>query len=222
MMPERRGGTICFILALLLLILFIFSLGIGRYDIPFSAVGEMIRSLVGQWFFSSGEPTMDRISDAAQLSTMASQKMVFLWIRLPRCLMAVLVGMGLSVSGAVYQALFRNPLVSPDILGVAAGCTFGAALGFILPGESMTVIQVSSFFFGILAVSMTLGIARLIAVRPIVVMILSGMVVMSFFNALLMILKYFSDPYDELPSIVFWIMEVSPGSVGATSTPLRR
>ncbi len=206
MMPERRGGTICFILALLLLILFIFSLGIGRYDIPFSAVGEMIRSLVGQWFFSSGEPTMDRISDAAQLSTMASQKMVFLWIRLPRCLMAVLVGMGLSVSGAVYQALFRNPLVSPDILGVAAGCTFGAALGFILPGESMTVIQVSSFFFGILAVSMTLGIARLIAVRPIVVMILSGMVVMSFFNALLMILKYFSDPYDELPSIVFWIM----------------
>ncbi len=137
---------------------------------------------------------------------LTSSKMVLLWIRLPRCLMAILVGMGLSVSGAVYQALFRNPLVSPDILGVSAGCTLGAALGIILPGESVSLVQLLSFICGLIAVSMTLGIARLIAIRPVIVMILAGMVVLSFFNALLMILKYFSDPYDELPGIVFWIM----------------
>jgi iron complex transport system permease protein len=120
--------------------------------------------------------------------------------------MAVLVGMGLSVSGAVYQALFRNPLVSPDILGVAAGCTFGAALGLVMPGYHFSLVHVLSFGFGLLAVFLAIGIARLIAVRPIIVLVLAGMVVMSFFNALLMVLKYFSDPFDELPSIVFWIM----------------
>jgi len=135
-----------------------------------------------------------------------SKELVFWWIRLPRCIMAVFVGMGLSVSGAVYQALFRNPLVSPDILGVAAGCTFGAALGLVLPGDAFSLVHVLSFVFGLLAVAMAVGIARLISVKPVIVLVLAGMVVLSFFNALLMVLKYFSDPFDELPSIVFWIM----------------
>ncbi len=120
--------------------------------------------------------------------------------------MAVIVGMGLSVSGAVYQALFRNPLVSPDILGVAAGCTFGAALALMIPGNSFALVHILAFIFGIIAVSMSLGIARLVAVKPVIVLVLAGMVVLSFFNALLMVLKYFSDPYDQLPNIVFWIM----------------
>lgn len=163
----------------------------GRYDI----------SMDDMWKIFSGT-----INATPLPPELTSSKMVLVWIRLPRCLMAILVGMGLSVSGAVYQALFRNPLVSPDILGVSAGCTLGAALGIILPGESVSLVQFLSFICGLIAVSMTLGIARLIAIRPVVVMILAGMVVLSFFNALLMILKYFSDPYDELPGIVFWIM----------------
>jgi len=175
----------------LLVILFSISMLAGRYEITVSDIWKILCA-------------MGR--DTTLSPDLASQKMVLLWIRLPRCLMAILVGMGLSVSGAVYQALFRNPLVSPDILGVSAGCTLGAALGIIMPGESVSLIQLLSFVCGLLAVSMTLGIARLIAIRPVIVMILAGMVVLSFFNALLMILKYFSDPYDELPGIVFWIM----------------
>ena len=173
------------------MIFFALSMLAGRYDITLSDMGTILSAMI------TGAPLGTEL---------VSRKMVFLWIRLPRCLMAILVGMGLSVSGAVYQALFRNPLVSPDILGVSAGCTLGAALGITLPGESLTLVQLLSFGCGLLAVSMSLGIARLIAIRPVIVMILAGMVIRSFFNALLMILKYFSDPYDELPSIVFWIM----------------
>lgn len=170
---------------------FCLSLMQGRYPVSLWDIREMM------WCAFSGTPLPPDL---------AAKQMVFLWIRLPRCLMAVLVGAGLSASGAVYQALFRNPLVSPDILGVAAGCTFGAALGIILAHGQVIWIQFFSFTAGVAAVFMTLGIARLIAVRPLLVMILSGMVVMSFFNALLMLLKYFADPYDELPGIVFWIM----------------
>ena len=179
------------ILLCLLIIFFFVSMRAGRYEISLEDMGKILASLT---------------SDKPISPALNSKKMVFIWIRLPRCIMAILVGMGLSVSGAVYQALFRNPLVSPDILGVSAGCTLGAALGIILPGDSTTLVQLLSFVCGLLAVSMSLGIARLIAIRPVIVMILAGMVVLSFFNALLMILKYFSDPYDELPSIVFWIM----------------
>jgi len=134
------------------------------------------------------------------------KELVFLWIRLPRCIMAVLVGISLAMSGAVYQALFRNPLVSPDILGVSSGCTFGAALGLILPFDSFTWVHLLSFVFGIIAVSMSVSLARAISIKPVIVLVLAGMVVLSFFNALLMVIKYFSDPYDELPSIIFWVM----------------
>jgi iron complex transport system permease protein len=175
----------------LLAVLFFGSLLAGRFKITVSEIGTILSSLIPG---NSLSPDL------------ISEKLVFLWIRLPRCIMAVMVGTGLSVSGTVYQALFRNPLVSPDILGVAAGCTFGAALGIILPGDSFYLVQIMAFGFGLLAVSMAVGIARLISIKPVIVMVLAGMVVLSFFNALLMILKYFSDPYDELPGIVFWIM----------------
>lgn len=135
-----------------------------------------------------------------------AKQLAFWYVRLPRCLMAVLVGVGLSLSGAVYQALFRNPLVSPDILGVAAGCTFGAALGLMLPGEGLLLVRSAAFAFGLAAVFCALGIARLVAVKPILVLVLAGLVVTSLFNALLMCLKYLADPYSQLPSIVFWVM----------------
>ncbi len=175
----------------ILIILFFISIITGRVSISISEIFTIFTN-----FFSKDN----------FLKSLTSDQLVFLWIRLPRCIMAVIVGMGLSVSGAVYQALFRNPLVSPDILGVAAGCTFGAALALIIPGNSFTLVHILAFISGIIAVSMSLGIAKLVAVKPVIVLVLAGMVVLSFFNALLMILKYFSDPYDQLPNIVFWIM----------------
>lgn len=192
--PNHRSKTtrhLVVFLSVVLVLLFLSSLVVGRFEITVPDIGAMISA-----FFSGGPVPEDLVS----------KQLVFWWIRLPRCIMAVLVGMGLSVSGAVYQALFRNPLVSPDILGVAAGCTFGAALGLVLPGYNFSLVHILSFMFGLVAVAMAVAIARLISVKPVIVLVLAGMVVMSFFNALLMVLKYFSDPFDELPSIVFWIM----------------
>ncbi len=146
------------------------------------------------------------IAGAELPETLVAKGQIFWLIRVPRCIMALIVGMGLSVSGAVYQALFRNPIVSPDILGVSAGCTVGAALGLILPVDFFPFVQILSFSFGLLAVLLSVTIARLISIKPVIVLVLAGLVVLSFFNAWLMVLKYFSDPYEQLPSIVFWIM----------------
>lgn len=163
----------------------------GRVDIGFSDIFKMCLNFCNN-MDSKGE--------------LFSKELVFVWVRLPRCIMAVLVGSSLAVSGAVYQALFRNPLVSPNILGVSAGCTFGAALGLVLPFQSFALVNLMSFMFGILAVTMSVGLARAISIKPVIVLVLAGMVVLSFFNALLMVIKYFSDPYEALPSIIFWVM----------------
>jgi iron complex transport system permease protein len=179
------------ILSLVLLILFLVSVSMGRVFIR----GADLLTLVIN-FFSGNETAKDLLS----------RELVFWWIRVPRCCMAILVGSGLAISGAVYQALFRNPLVSPDILGVSAGCTFGAALGLVLPFDSFYLVHVMSFGFGLVAVSMSIALARMIAIKAVMILVLAGMVVLSFFNALLMILKYFSDPYEQLPSIIFWVM----------------
>ncbi|MCD4718617.1 MAG: iron ABC transporter permease [Desulfobacula sp.] len=186
---KTKGAIL--LLIFLLLLLFMASVSMGRVFIS----GSELFTLAAN-FFSGNEITQDLVS----------KELVFWWIRFPRCVMAVLVGSGLAVSGAVYQALFRNPLVSPDILGVSAGCTFGAALGLILPFDSFSLVHVLSFGFGLLAVSLSVGLAKIIAIKPVIVLVLAGMVVLSFFNAMLMVLKYFSDPYEELPSIIFWVM----------------
>lgn len=189
--PPVGPGKLIIILFLVLVLLFVASLSMGRFNVAGSELATFFFRLLSGAF--STEP-------------LTADTMVIWWLRVPRCLMAVMVGMSLSLSGAVYQGLFRNPLVSPDILGVAAGCTFGAALGLVLPGHSFALVHLLSFAFGLLAVYIALGIARLVAVKPVIVLVLAGMVVLSFFNALLMVVKYFSDPLEELPTIVFWIM----------------
>ena len=134
-----------------------------------------------------------------------SAKMItFIYVRLPRCLLAVLGGMTLAVAGAVYQGLFRNPIVSPNILGLTAGCTFGATLGLLLPGTGW--VWILSFFFGLLAVGMVLFLARFVKTHPILVLVLLGLVVSAVFDALVMIMKFLADPYNDLPAIVFWTM----------------
>ncbi|MBI9083591.1 MAG: iron ABC transporter permease [Desulfobacterales bacterium] len=175
-----------------LVALFLGSLMVGRYDIGPKDLFAIFRT---------------RLQGGPLTGDLGTQALIFFQIRLPRCLMALLAGAGLSVSGAAYQALFRNPLVSPDILGVAAGCTFGAALGLVLPGESFALVRALAFVGGLLAVYLAVGIAKWVrGGRPVIILVLAGLVVTSVFNALLMVLKYGADPYNELPAIVFWIM----------------
>lgn len=134
---------------------------------------------------------------------------VVLQVRLPRIVLGILVGGALSISGASYQTLFKNPMVSPDLLGVSAGAGFGAALIMLL-GGSWWQIQSSAFGFGVAAVAAAWCIGRLFGGRNITVLVLAGVVVSSFFQALLSILKTLADPDDALPSITFWLM----GSLG--------
>ena len=126
---------------------------------------------------------------------------VLFHVRLPRILMAMVVGAGLGITGASFQGVFRNPLVSPYILGVSSGGGFGAALAILLFSHGH-MIQVITFF-----------IARLGYRVTTYTLVLAGVVVGSFFTALISLLKYVADTYTKLPAIVFWLM----GSLASVS-----
>ncbi|CAG37708.1 FecCD family ABC transporter permease [Desulfotalea psychrophila] len=190
---EKRVYLILFSLLALLILL---SACIGRMPL---AVSEVF------WAVAKFPSLLWTVLQGDYGSLTESERVLFL-IRFPRMVLALAVGCGLSVSGAVYQGLFRNPLVSPDILGVAAGCTLGAAIGLLLPGSSFAVVRLLSFIMGLLAVSLALGLARAVPTSKILVLVLSGIIIGSLFHACLMIVKIVADPYGELPAIVFWTM----------------
>ncbi|MBD1552829.1 FecCD family ABC transporter permease [Pseudomonas typographi] len=125
--------------------------------------------------------------------------------RLPRVIAGVLVGAGLSVSGAAYQAVFRNPLVSPGLLGVLSGCAFGAALGVIWHLHPLPTALLACAT-GLLAVAVGMGIAHLFQAPSILLLVLGGIVANALFTSLLSIAQYMADPLDQLPSIVYWLL----------------
>jgi iron complex transport system permease protein len=136
----------------------------------------------------------------------APAEAVLLQIRLPRVLAAAAIGAALAGSGAAYQSLFRNPLVSPDILGVSSGAAFGAVIGIFL---SLPVIgiEAASFAGGLAAVAIAYGIAAAIRGRDMVlVLVLAGVVIGALFGAGVGLLKYLADPYNQLPAITFWLL----------------
>ena len=153
----------------------------------------------------------------------AQVETVVMKIRLPRILAAMLVGAALSASGAAYQGIFRNPLVSPDLLGVASGAGFGAALA-ILFGQSGAAIQTAAFAGGLLAVGATSLVAfwRREGDGGMLILVLAGIVVGMTFQALVSLTKFVADPINTLPAITFWLMG-SLASVGlrdlAMATP---
>ncbi|MBB1078903.1 iron ABC transporter permease [Limosilactobacillus sp. STM2_1] len=124
-------------------------------------------------------------------------------IRLPRIIAAVLIGAGLAMSGCAFQSVFHNLLVSPDILGVSYGAAVGAASAILL-GLGIWFTQLFAFICGIIAVSATLLIARIIHQRGTLIIVLAGIVVSGFMQALIGLLKYIADPDSQLQSIVYW------------------
>ncbi|HOC46002.1 MAG TPA: iron ABC transporter permease, partial [Syntrophorhabdaceae bacterium] len=148
---------------------------------------------------------------------------LFLSIRLPRVVAAVLVGSSLSVAGAAFQAMFINPLVSPGILGVLAGASFGAALAMVF-SKSWIVVQSSCFIFGFIAVMISMGVARLYKGNTVLLLILGGVISGALFTSLLSIVKYLADPYNQLPAIVYWLMGgltlVDLGTLKNTAIPV--
>jgi len=138
---------------------------------------------------------------------------LLLEIRLPRILACVLIGASLAISGAAYQAMFVNPLVSPSILGVLSGAGFGAAVGMFFRLNEY-FIQLSTFSFGFLAVAVALGVSALYSRSgSVIVLVLGGVISGSLFTSLLSVLKYAADPNDALPAITYFLM----GSLGFAS-----
>ena len=138
---------------------------------------------------------------------------LLLEIRLPRILACVLIGASLAISGAAYQAMFVNPLVSPSILGVLSGAGFGAAVGMFFKLNEY-LIQLSTFGFGFFAVAVALGVSALYSRSgSVIVLVLGGVISGSLFTSLLSVLKYAADPNDALPAITYFLM----GSLGFAS-----
>ena len=135
-------------------------------------------------------------------------------IRGPRIAAAVMIGAALAAAGTAYQSLFRNPLVSPDILGVSSGAALGATLAILL---SLPIVAVQGFAFGggMLAVALVYFIGNVVRGHdPILALILTGVVIGSMLGACLAIVKYVADPYNQLPAITFWLLG-SLASIGS-------
>jgi len=180
-------------LIVILFLLMNFSLLIGNYEISFDNYINFVKEFLG---FSSN----------LTLEQYEILKNIIFNIRLPRIISAVLIGSSLAISGASFQAMFVNPLVSPGILGVLSGASFGAALGMVF-SWNWFFINISTFIFGVLAVLFALFISFLYSnAKNMIILVLGGIISSSLFSALLSILKYSADPYDSLPAITYWLM----------------
>ncbi|MEH3116251.1 MAG: iron ABC transporter permease [Methylorubrum populi] len=190
-----------------LLLLVLVSLGIGRYPVPLADVFSVLSAKVLAPLF--GHP----------VATDPTAATVVWQVRLPRVLGALVVGAGLAAAGATYQGLFRNPLVSPDILGVSAGASLGAVLGIVL-SLPVAAIQGLAFVGGLAAVGTVYAVG--LAVRrhdPVLTLVLAGVAVGALLGAGIALLKVLADPYNQLPAITFWLLgslaAVTPGDVAA-------
>nr|ELR5113837.1 iron ABC transporter permease [Providencia stuartii] len=131
---------------------------------------------------------------------------VFWQVRFPRTLAAIMIGGGLAIAGAAYQGMFRNPLVSPDILGVSAGAGVGAVIGIFL-GQSLIYIQLAAFIGGLLTVTLVCLIARMARQHdPILSLVLVGVAISALCGSAISLMKILADPYTQLPSITFWLL----------------
>lgn len=187
---EKNSSYRLFLLGLivLLFVVFIVSIGAGRFYI---SPPDVIRIL-----FSPESGSGSYFQRATS---------IIYTLRLPRAAAAVLIGAALSLSGASYQSVFKNPLVAPDMLGVSSGACVGAAIG-ILTGFSQTGIQVAAFAGGILAVSLAVMMPRIIRSNTLIMLVLSGIIVGGLMNSILGIIKYAADSDTQLPAITYWQM----------------
>ena len=174
-------------LFLILLVLILVCLCVGKYSIE---PGECIRILWGKLIH-------------AQPSWEGMDEKLLMGIRLPRTMATVIVGAALALSGAVYQGIFKNPLVSPDFLGVSSGACVGAAIAILL-SLSSGLVQVFAFFGGILAVSLTVMIPSAMRSESNIMLVLAGIIIGGVMTSVLGFIKYIADPETQLAAITYW------------------
>lgn len=186
---ERRRRLILAALLGLLLILGLLSVLWGRYAI---SLPQLFGILV-----SRAIPT--------EASWPAMAENIVWYVRLPRILLAILVGAALSVSGASYQCIFRNPMAAPDVLGASTGSAFGAALAIVQGLDGMG-ITLCAFLSGLLCMGLVMLCTRFSRGSPVLGLILSGIMISSLFQAGTSYIKLIADPHDTLPEITYWMM----------------
>ena len=181
-----------YLIALLIVIaIFIAAFAFGKYPV---SPADLLRSIVAR--LTGADPELPEAVE------------IVIWnIRLPRVAAGMLIGAALAAAGAAYQNMFRNPLVSPDILGVSAGAGFGAALGIFF-GWPLTAIQGLAFVCGLVAVGIVYGISGLVRRHdPVLVLVLAGIAVGTLLNAGVSLFKILADPFSQqLSNIVFWLL----------------
>jgi iron complex transport system permease protein len=192
LVPSAREKAVIWALGLFLLGAILSSLMAGRFALSPSTIVRVLAA---------------RFRGTTEAYNLVQADNVFFIIRLPRIFLAMLVGASLALSGAAYQSLFKNPLVSPDILGVSHGAGVGAALA-ILAGAPSIVVQGGAFCLGILTVVLVLSLTRIFgnSRNTTVVLILTGTVMNAFFSSIISFIKYLADTTTKLPDIVFWLM----------------
>ena len=178
-----------------LLALFLLSFVVGRYGVP---LGQVVRILL-----SGVLPLEQTWTDNMAIAVLN--------VRLPRILLACLVGCGLSAAGTGYQTVFQNPMAAPDILGASSGACFGAALA-ILTGQSAVMITVFAFLASLLSVALVYLVGNHTRGNRVVNLLLAGIMVGSLFSACTSYIKLVADPTNQLPAITYWLM----GSLSGT------
>lgn len=177
------------LLIILLVAIFLASFCLGRFSVPFP---ELLKILLSR--FISFNQTWTTQMEAVVLN-----------IRLPRILLACLVGCCLSVAGASYQGVFQNPMSSPDILGASSGAAFGAALAILL-GASSKLTTLSAFVFSLVTVCIVYLIGQRAPGKSVINLILAGIMISSLFTAGTSYIKLVADPSNQLPLITYWLM----------------
>jgi iron complex transport system permease protein len=184
---EKQFARLVCVLGIVLAACVFVSLCVGRYSLnPHNVVKAIAARITGVSFND------------------AMERVVF-YVRLPRIIASMLIGMAISVSGLVYQNVFRNPLVSPDLLGVSSGASLGAA-AVITTSAPFFAAQIGAFAGGMTAVALTVGMTRMFKNRSNMMLVISGIIVSGFMTSMLGIVKFFAEDRTDLATIVFWQM----------------
>lgn len=181
---NKKSRLFLIVSIVIFIIIFCFALMVGRYPISLNDFLNCVFKNIKEY---------------------ETQRSIILNLRLPRTLMAAFVGIGISISGLLFQEVFQNKLTSPDLLGVSTGASVGASIAIIL-GLSSVFISVFAFVTGVITVIVTLFVAKLFKNESSTTLILAGIIVGGFMSAILSIVKYFADPTTTLSSITYWLM----------------
>lgn len=204
---NAKARSMVVVLGLVTVVVAIVSLGIGRYYIgPLGIVKVLLQGISGIHY------GMDKNAMAVVLN-----------IRLPRIAASMLLGAGLAISGQTFQMIFRNPLVSPDVLGTSSAASFGASLALLL-GLSALMVSITAFAAGIVALFLIYTIASRTRREQTLSLILVGMVVSSIFSAATSFVKLIADPNNVLPAITYFLMGslsgVGSGDLALVAVPV--